>query len=217
MVFKRREKRSYLKSAAELIYPRGGWARAFEYIKHRVQRLPDSPEKISRGIWAGVFTAFTPFYGIHFVIAAILAKLMRGNILAALTGTFFGNPLTYVPIAVVSLGTGRSIMGHRPFQPDESRSIFQKFLDAGRDLWDNFIAVFTPERADWSRLSVFMDDIFLPYLVGGIVPGIICATICYYVSVPVIRAYQNRRKGRIRNKILSLKKKPNSEADETPE
>lgn len=217
MVFKRREKRSYLTSAAEFIYPRGGWARAFEYIKHRLRRLPDSPEKISRGIWAGVFAAFTPFYGIHFVIAAILAKLMRGNILASLTGTFFGNPLTYVPIAVVSLGTGRSILGDKPFQPDEMRTLFGKFIDAGRDLWENCIALFTPAKADWSRLSVFFDDIFWPYLIGGIIPGVICATVCYYLSVPVIRAYQNRRKGRIRQKLMSLGKKPNSEADDTSE
>ena len=38
--------------------------------------------------------------------AAGLATLMRGNVIAALMATFFGNPLTYVPIGVISLKTG---------------------------------------------------------------------------------------------------------------
>ena len=84
MVFKRRERRSIGEIVGRSLYPRGGWVRAFEYVGHRVRRLPDTPEKISRGIWAGVFAAFTPFYGLHFVIAAVIAKLMRGNILASL-------------------------------------------------------------------------------------------------------------------------------------
>jgi uncharacterized protein (DUF2062 family) len=68
----------------DFVYPRGGWARAFEYVKHRVRRLPDTPEKIGRGIWAGVFICFTPMFGLHFVFGAIVARLMRGNIFAAL-------------------------------------------------------------------------------------------------------------------------------------
>ena len=87
-----------LRQAADFVYPPGGWGRAFQYVKHRVRRLPDKPERIARGIWAGVFTAFTPFYGLHFIVAVLLARIMNGNMLAALTGTFFGNPLTYFPI-----------------------------------------------------------------------------------------------------------------------
>ncbi|MEO0946532.1 MAG: DUF2062 domain-containing protein, partial [Pseudomonadota bacterium] len=82
MVFKRRNPKPFLRAVWEFFWPRGGWARAFHYVKHRVRRLPDRPERIARGIWAGVFTTFTPFYGMHFVTAALVAYLMRGNILA---------------------------------------------------------------------------------------------------------------------------------------
>ena len=45
----------------------GGWARAFHYVKAPGAPLARfSPERIARGIWAGVFTTFTPFYGLHF-------------------------------------------------------------------------------------------------------------------------------------------------------
>ena len=106
VVFKRRTPKTWLAAIRDFFWPRGGWTRAFHYVKHRLRRLPDSPERIARGIWAGVFTTFTPFYGMHFVVAAILALFMRGNILAALMGTFFGNPLTYVPIGRPVPATG---------------------------------------------------------------------------------------------------------------
>ena len=66
MVFKRRDRRPIHRVVRELLWPRGGWARAARYVRHRLHRLPDPPERIARGIFAGVFTTFTPFYGFHF-------------------------------------------------------------------------------------------------------------------------------------------------------
>lgn len=197
----------------ESLWPRGGWGRAFQYVKHRVRRLPDEPERIARGIWAGVFTTFTPFYGLHFIVAGGLATAMRGNILASLMATFFGNPLTYVPIGVISLQTGHWLLGSEMSEEHE-RSFIGKFADAGGDLWLNLKAVVIGAPQDWRGLSVFFDEIFFPYLIGGIVPGIIAATICYYVSVPLIRAYQHRRKGAIKAKLEVLKAKAAAKAAE---
>lgn len=212
MVFKRRDPKSWPRALAELLWPRGGWTRAFHYVKHRVRRLPDSPERIARGIWAGVFTTFTPFYTMHFFVAAIIAWTMRGNILASLMATFFGNPLTYVPIGIASLSTGHWILG-TTMAEGEHRSFGGKFVDAGADLWHNFLAAFTPARADWHGLSVFYDEIFFPYMIGGIIPGIICASVSYYLAVPLIRAYQKRRKGTIKAKLEALKAKAAAKAD----
>lgn len=206
MVFKRRERKPIWRAVRDLLWPQGGWTRAFHYVKHRVRRLPDSPERIARGIWAGVFTTFTPFYGLHFFVAAIIARVMQGNIIAALMATFFGNPLTYVPIGVVSLQTGHWLLGDELSEADET-SFGGKFVDAGRDLTHNFFAMFDEQTADWSRLRVFYDEVFFPYLIGGLIPGIIAATICYYLSAPVIRAYQKRRRGAIKAKFEALKAK----------
>lgn len=207
----------------DFVWPRGGWARAFEYVKHRVRRLPDTPERISRGIWAGVFTAFTPFYGLHFVVAAVLARIMRGNILSALMGTFFGNPLTYIPIGVVSLGTGYSILG----MPMDRRmftgggeghcGIACRFSNAFNDLKHNFEALFSRKAMDWHGLADFWTEVFWPYLVGGLAPGVIAATVCYYLSVPVISAYQNRRRKKLRKKLGELgKKTANMDGSDAP-
>ncbi|WP_299702194.1 DUF2062 domain-containing protein [uncultured Tateyamaria sp.] len=211
MVFKRRDPKPFLRAVLEFLWPRGGWSRAFLYVKHRVRRLPDRPEKIARGIWAGVFTTFTPFYGLHFFVAAIIATAMRGNIVASLMATFFGNPLTYVPIGLVSLQTGHWLLGAE-MKEETERSFGGKFVDAGSDLWLNLKHVLMGEPRDWTKLSIFYDEIFFPYLIGGIIPGIIAATVCYYLSVPVIRAYQKRRKGAIKAKFEALKAKAANKA-----
>lgn len=206
MVFKRRDKRSVTKIVADGIYPKGGWTRAFHYVKHRLRRLPGTPEFIARGIWAGVFTTYCPFYGMHFLVAALIARVINGNLLAALLGTFFGNPLTYLPIGMVSLKTGHFLLGTE-FHEGAKQSLASKFANAGADLWHNFVSMFTDSEMDWTGLSVFFEEVFFPYLVGGIIPGIITATIAYYLTVPVIRAYQKRRAARFRKKVAAAQAK----------
>ncbi|MEL7090120.1 MAG: DUF2062 domain-containing protein [Pseudomonadota bacterium] len=214
MVFKRRDTRPILQAIREFVWPKGGWARAFAYVRHRVRRLPDTPERIARGIWAGVFTTFTPFYGLHFIVAAMLAVIMRGNVFAAMLSTFFGNPLTYIPIIATSMFTGYWMLGLDPsrlrFRAQDGMdapTVGERFGDAAASLWQNFKKLFTPETADWSDLRLFYDEVFFPFIIGGILPGIIAGTICYYLSVPLIRAYQKRRKGAIKAKIDALKAK----------
>lgn len=208
MIFRRRDKRPWWRIVVEFVWPRGGWGRAFTYVKHRLHRLPDPPDRIARGIFAGVFTTFTPFYGLHFVVAGTIAWIMRGNIPAALLGTFFGNPLTYLPIGVVSLQTGHALLGRGRLHEDEiSRSLGGKFLDAGQDLKNNFLAMFTDRVPDWHGLGVFYHEVFLPYLVGGIIPGVIVGLAAYYISLPVITAYQKRRKGALAAKWQAVKEK----------
>ncbi len=212
LVFKRRDPRPLLRVIGEMLYPRGGWARAFRYVQHRLRRLPGSPERIGRGIWAGVFTSFTPLFGLHFVVAALIARMMKGNILAAIMATFFGNPLTFLFIGLTSLKTGYFLLGTE-FDENIHRSFGGKFVDAWADLWNNMLAIFTDRVADWRGLDVFFNEVFFPYLVGGLIPGAIAATICYYLSVPLIRAYQKHRKGVIKAKFDAIRKKAALQAD----
>lgn len=211
MVFKRRDSRSTLRLLGEAFWPRGGWVRAAQYVKHRMHRLPGTPEQIARGIFAGAFVVFTPFFGLHFVLAAVLARMMRGSILASILATFIGNPLTYVPIAIVSVQMGHWMLGTR-MRAEVDESIFDKFAGAGRDLWHNIKAIFTTERAHWGELHRFYDDVFFPWMIGSIVPGLLCAALCYYLSVPVIRAYQKRRVARLRKKMEKLREQAGAAA-----
>lgn len=214
MVFKRRERRPAWKVVAHALWPRGGWGRAAIYVRHRLNRLPDSPEKIARGIFCGVFTTFTPFYGLHFFLAVFFALILRGNVVAALLGTFFGNPLTYVPIGVISMTTGYWMLGIER-DPAHHGTLGYKFMHAGDDLWDNFIALFTSAEPHWDGLAIFYHEVFYPYMVGGVVPGIVAGLICYWLSVPLIRAYQNRRRGVLAAKLAAIKARKAKKGEET--
>ena len=206
MVFRRREKRSVLQNLREAVWPRSGWGRAFQYVKHRVNRLPDRPHRIARGVWAGVLVSFTPFFGFHFLTAAAVAWIIRGNILAALLATFFGSPISFPIIAVFSVKLGHFILGDR-LESGHPEGLLRTFQAASHDLLHNFWAMFTPDHAEWGGLERFFNDVWLPYLVGGLVPGIIAATICYYISLPIITAYQNRRRTRLKERLEKIRAK----------
>jgi len=141
-------------------------------------------------------------------VAFLLARIMSGNVLAALLATFFGNPLTYVPIGVVALQTGYWLLGVTWNGDEVHHTLGEVFYGASRDLWVNFKAIFTGAPTDWTRLTEFYNDVFFPYMIGGILPGIISGLVCYYLSVPVIRAYQKRRnKGVLKARLARLKSK----------
>lgn len=213
MVFKRRSKRSYWQLLSESVWPRGGWTRAFYYVTHRVRRLPDHPDRIARGVAAGVFTSFTPFFGFHFLTAFALAKAMRGNVLASLLATFVGNPITFPIIALVSMKIGHVLLGTE-FDEGTHATLFGTFMAAGEDLKHNFFAIFTPEETHWSNLYSFWTDIFLPYAVGGIAPGVVAGLLSYYLSEPIISAYQSHRRKRLKARLEKLRAKLHARQEE---
>ncbi|WP_207186774.1 DUF2062 domain-containing protein [Phaeovulum veldkampii] len=197
----------------ESVWPRGGWTRAFHYVRHRVQRLPDDPHRIARGVFAGVFVSFTPLFGFHFLSAATVALIVRGNILAALLATFFGNPITFPIIAYSSMKLGKRMLG-QTFDETHQETLLQAFLGAGEDIKHNLFAIFTDDVTQWGALAAFFHDVFLPYLVGGLIPGIIAGLICYYLSAPIIAAYQKHRRTRLKDRFDKLKAKLQARKEE---
>ncbi|MBC6406875.1 MAG: DUF2062 domain-containing protein [Rhodobacteraceae bacterium] len=206
MVFKRRDRRPIGQLVLRWLWPQGGWARSYHYVRLRLRRLPGSPESIARGAACGVFISFTPFFGLHFLMSAFMAWLIRGSIVAALLGTFFGNPLTYVPIGVISLQTGHFILGTQ-FVAGSETTMGGKFLDASSDLAANTIALFTNDTADWQGLAAFYYAVFQPYLIGSLAPGLVAGLLSYWLMVPVIRAYQKRRAGRMKRALKAFRQK----------
>lgn len=211
-MFKRRDRRTFWQAIMHMVWPKGGWIRSIGYMKHRLRRLPDTPEKIARGVWAGVFASFTPFFGFHLILAWLLARVLRGNVPASLLGTFFGNPVTYVPIAVGAISTGHFLLGSRPVR-HVKHGLGDMFSGAWLDLWHNFQAIFTSAKTDWTQLKLFYDDIFLPFMIGGLITGVIGATLMYMVTLPLVTAYQNSRRKRLRAKLEQLNRPAAKGAD----
>jgi len=199
VVFKRRTRKGLLRTVGEFFYPRGGWRRSTSYILHRLRRLPDTPHRICIGIAVGAFVSFLPIYGLHFMAAALLAWLLRGNILAALLGTFYGNPITFPIMAVTALELGNWLLGE-PGGMSFS-AVMGAIGRASSELSHNLMAIFTSDAVHWGRLETFWWRVFLPFFIGGTIIGAPCAVAIYFIHLPLVRAYQRGRQKRLRQRF----------------
>jgi uncharacterized protein (DUF2062 family) len=162
VVFKRRDPVGWGAWLREQVYPRSGFKRATRYVVYRMRRLPDQPH-----------------------------RLMRGNVLAALLGTFNTNPLTTPPFTVFSVWLGHWILGIEA--PLNAKYILGALENALHDLWFNFMALFGPETAQWDGLIQFWNEIYLPWFIGALGPAILISAIAYYITIPLVEAYQKAR------------------------
>jgi uncharacterized protein len=196
MVFKRRDKPPFHVRFRETLVPRRGWRRAVEYLAHRVRRLPDSPHRIALGFACGVFACFTPFFGLHFLLAAALAWAVRGNLIASLIGTGVGNPLTFPFIAALALGLGREILGYGASGSDAAK-VSDAFAQAFVVIREAVTSLFGYGHAEWYRLEPFFHYVLWPYFVGGLLPGLLAGVVTYWLARPLVAAYQARRRARM--------------------
>jgi len=203
VVFKRRDSRPISRLMIEAVWPPSGWKRAGRYILIRLRRLPDTPERIARGFALGVFMAFTPLFGLHFIGAALLAMAFRANVIASLLGTFAGNPLTTPVFATMSLETGYWLMGsqHRMTLP----SVMARTAEAAGQIARNLVNFLYGIDSNWDQLNFFFAEVFVPYLLGSIIPGVFCAVAVHFSTLPLIRAWQRMRASRTAERIARRK------------
>lgn len=197
MIFKRREKAPFTSRMREALAPRKGFWRGIDYIGKRMRRLPDSPHRIALGFACGALASFTPFFGFHFFLAAGLAWLVRANILASLFGTIVGNPITFPFISSASLYVGRLLLGSNDSGGSSFDAITDAFGDAFSSMWSTIKSWFGYEPSVTEGLAAFFYDVFLPYLLGGVIPGTVCAVLCYWIIGPIVAAYQSRRRAKL--------------------
>ena len=205
-MFKRAKPMTWGKWARHQIYPKGGIKRAAAYLWHRLRRLPDPPHRIARGVFVGTFVNFPPIFGIQIPAAALLAWVLRGNVLAAVLGTLLSNPITTPLIALVSLNLGHGMLGTS--ESISVNGVFAAFAGAGQDLWHNLGAAFTQETAHWDGLILFWQRIYFPYLIGSILPGLATSALFAWATVPLVTAAQALRRKRAQNRALARKSAP---------
>jgi uncharacterized protein len=171
MLFRRREAESILEKLRVHLWPRRSWGRSGRYVIYRLRRLSDTPHAVALGFAAGVFIAVTPFLGAHLVLAALLAWVIGGSMLAAVLGTFIGNPLTYPLFWYSTYEVGALMLGGASEKPpiDLSGGIFQSSLD---QLW----------------------PLLQPMTLGSIPVGLALAALSYVLVRPMVDAYKHRRR-----------------------
>ena len=91
-----------------------------------------TPGQLARGIGVGVFSGCFPFFGFQTVLGVILASLLRGNRLLAVTGTWISNPFTYVPLYWFNYKIGCFVLGGQgefdQFEQITSQELWEKGL-----------------------------------------------------------------------------------------
>ena len=177
-MFRRRIKNNIFSKLRELIWPYMGWRRTFAYWTHRISRLPGSKYSISAGIAFGASVSFTPFVGLHLVLAGLLAWIFRANVLASAIGTLVGNPWTFpfIWLWVYKLGVWMGIDGvPNDLMQKQFSELFGNILTALLNFDANFFVTFA-----W--------PIFGPMLLGGIPTGIAVWIAFYALSNSLIEA-----------------------------
>ena len=146
----------------------------------RLLAIDDPPERTALAFSIGVFIAFSPFLGLHTILATVIAFLFRFNKIAIYTGTFVNNPLlTLVPIIIGSYAVGALILGRPLGIPAEGVEILKD------------PHIFSGEY--YHRIFVQSWDLVVPFAMGGMVLSIVCSLLAYPLTLRALRVYRSRK------------------------
>ncbi|HYP53181.1 MAG TPA: DUF2062 domain-containing protein [Pyrinomonadaceae bacterium] len=141
----------------------------------RLLSIDDPPERTALAFSVGVFIAFSPFLGLHTIMATLVALIFRFNKIAIYAGTFVNNPfLTLVPIIVASYAVGAFIMGRPLSLPEGGMALLRD-----PHLFDGDY---------WRQLFAHAWDVLLPFSVGGMLLSVVCSLAAYPVTLKLLRA-----------------------------
>ncbi len=173
MLFRRRHPPNWSENVRIWLWPRRSWPRSARYVLYRLRRLRATPHAIALGCACGAFASFTPYLGVHFILAGVLAWITRGSIIASAFGTFVGNPLTFPFIWIAAYQLGNWVLG-------ETAAINVLYLSD-------------------SLLNKSFDKIWpllKPMTVGGVPLGILAGTIVYFIVKKASESYQRKSRKR---------------------
>lgn len=86
--------------------------RWLKYMKTRLLRINDTPEKIAKGAALGVFLGIYPTFGLGFILAWLGSAVMGWNKAASILGSFIMNPITTPFFWTLSAVVGGFIFNH---------------------------------------------------------------------------------------------------------
>ncbi len=134
----------------------------------KVLALNDTPERIALAFAIGVFISFSPLLGLHTVIGMLLAVLFGLNRMAVLTGVWFNNPWTLIPVYSAAHYIGSKLIGF----PQMSLPRFHL-----HELW----------RSEYWLELIRGWPILKPLILGSTILAVICSTLCYAIVLMWLR------------------------------
>jgi uncharacterized protein (DUF2062 family) len=169
---------------------------AVKVIKFRILHVDDTSQRIALGVAVGIWTAFTPFLGLHMFLALAIAALIRANKALAVLFVWITNPFTMFPIYASSYLAGRFLLGrlhHSSVQPGQIGELLGNLFSFQNMLTCLYSSAF------WKDLAKVFGKIGLEVTVGGFVLGTLAAILGYFATrwiVTTHRAKSGRRRFR---------------------
>ena len=192
-MFRRRTPLTRINQIRSFIWPERGFRRLVAYFFQRIVRMPGTSASIAAGMASGVAASFTPFVGLHLLIAALLAILFRGNVLASAIGTFFGNPWTFLFIWVSDYRLGLWLLQQSGYGEQLVVLSFQQLTE----VMTTVIKFFTfSTDVDWQQMTMSLEQVFLPMTIGGMVLAVVAWLVAFvltFYSLEVWRAHRAKR------------------------
>ena len=190
MLFKTRQKSTFISKIFNLLWPKKGWKRIIKYTSLRLKRLPGSPHSIALGFTFGVTAALTPLFGLHFLIGIFLAWLFRVSMVASLIGNLLGNPWTFPFICILNFKVG-NIFYTTSDQIDINMKLLSNELYL---LWNTIYKLFI--ELNYSQSLNYLSQLKLipPMLLGSLFTIIVVGIPCYFISRFIITNYRNKIK-----------------------
>ncbi len=177
MLFRRRKPAGISERVRILLWPRHSFSRSFQYYGKRILRLTATPHAIAAGVAAGVIASWTPFMGFHFFIAAGLAYVFAGNIIASALGTAFGNPLTFPFIWTASYKMGQYILYSEYSETDRTIHLGKLFMNM-----------------DFSQI---WEPVIKPMAIGCIPFALVFGIGAYLITYLSVVAFQSQRRRKL--------------------
>jgi hypothetical protein len=190
MLFRRRERRTLAQRIRCYLWPRGGPQRGWLYNWHRMVRIAASPHAVAIGFAAGAFVSFTPYVGLHFALAALIALALGGSVVASAVGTLVGNPLTFPFIWLLTYDLGGALLGY------ETREKIDISLPEG-----TLRLILSDPSEFWRQVWGILKPVILPMSIGAIPLGLAGAAISYLLVRWAVAGYQRRRVVRLAARV----------------
>ncbi|MEM8833553.1 MAG: DUF2062 domain-containing protein [Pseudomonadota bacterium] len=171
MLFKRRDKQSFLATIKNYLKASLSPKRTLIYLKHRILRMPHSTRDIALGLSSGIAISWTPTFGFHLIQCFIFCKIVKANFPAAAIGSVWGNPWTF-PF----LMWGSYVLG--------SFVVDILHLNQLIDLKTGFAS---------DEKEAFGIEAFFPTLIGGYLLAVLSIPIFYYIFYYLIKAARKAR------------------------
>tara|TARA_B100001027_G_C16238111_1_gene317992 strand:+ start:590 stop:1171 length:582 start_codon:yes stop_codon:yes gene_type:complete len=192
MPFGRKKKRRLIISIFNFIKIFFAFSRTKKYISLSIKRIKGTPQALSLGLATGIAISFTPFIGLHALLAIFISWIIGGSMAAALIGTLFGNPWTFPFIWYFTFEIGQLInYGFLSYEEDFSFKIIKKEISTLLLILKNIIVFANILELEQNVVKLKL----IPFMVVGSIPVVFITWILSYFSFLIIfKSYRKKVK-----------------------